>query len=38
MSLLRVFSGPACHANYPNGDEVYGVTVAYLAREFQGAP
>lgn len=36
MSLLRVFSGLACHVHYPNGDEVYSVTAAYLTRDFQG--
>jgi ADP-ribose pyrophosphatase YjhB (NUDIX family) len=37
LSLLRVFSGPDCHVHYPNGDEVYSVTAAYLTRDFEGA-
>ncbi|MEU7530257.1 NUDIX hydrolase [Saccharothrix sp. NPDC042600] len=32
LSLLGVFSGPEYYYRYPNGDEVYNVTVAYLAR------
>jgi len=36
MSLFGVFSGPECYYKYPNGDEVYNVTVAYLCREVSG--
>lgn len=36
MSLFGVFSGPECYYKYPNGDEVYNVTVAYLSREVSG--
>ena len=32
MSLFGVFSGPELHYIYPNGDEVYNVTIVYLAQ------
>jgi ADP-ribose pyrophosphatase YjhB (NUDIX family) len=32
MSLFGVFSGPELFYRYPNGDEVYNVTIVYLAR------
>ena len=32
MSLFGVFSGPELFYVYPNGDEVYNVTIIYLAR------
>lgn len=32
LSLLGVFSGPEYHYRYPNGDEVFNVTAAFLAR------
>jgi ADP-ribose pyrophosphatase YjhB (NUDIX family) len=35
MSLFGVFSGPELFYVYPNGDEVYNVTIVYLAR-FSG--
>ena len=35
-SLFGVFSGPELYYKYPNGDEVYNVIVAYLARSWQG--
>ncbi|WP_106400821.1 NUDIX hydrolase [Actinocorallia populi] len=31
LSLLGVFSGPECYYRYPNGDEVFNVTAAFLA-------
>lgn len=36
MALFGVFSGPALFYRYPNGDEVYNVTIVYLSREWQG--
>jgi 8-oxo-dGTP pyrophosphatase MutT (NUDIX family) len=36
MSLFGVFSGPELYYKYPNGDEVYNVTVVYLSRDFRG--
>lgn len=36
MSLFGVFSGPELYYEYPNGDEVYNVTVMYLSRVWQG--
>jgi len=36
MSLFGVFSGPEYYYKYPNGDEVYNVTVMYLSRAWQG--
>ena len=35
MSLFGVFSGPELFYRYPNGDEVYNVTIVYLTR-FSG--
>jgi len=35
LSLFGVFSGPDLFYVYPNGDEVYNVTIIYLAR-FSG--
>lgn len=37
MSLFGVFSGPELYYKYPNGDEVYNVTIVYLARDWRGA-
>jgi 8-oxo-dGTP pyrophosphatase MutT (NUDIX family) len=37
MSLFGVFSGPELFYKYPNGDEVYNVTIVYLSRELNGA-
>jgi len=34
MSLVGVFSGPDLYYKYPNGDEVYNVTVVYLSHDF----
>ena len=36
MSLFGVFSGPELYYQYPNGDEVYNVTIIYLSREASG--
>jgi 8-oxo-dGTP pyrophosphatase MutT (NUDIX family) len=36
MSLLGVFSGPELYYKYPNGDEVYNVTIVYLSRSMHG--
>ena len=36
MSLFGVFSGPEFYYKYPNGDEVYNVTVMYLSRNWRG--
>jgi len=36
LSLFGVFSGPDLFYEYPNGDQVYNVTVAYVTREFTG--
>lgn len=36
MSLFGVFSGPELFYRYPNGDEVYNVTIVYLSRDWRG--
>lgn len=36
LALFGVYSGPELFYRYPNGDEVYNVTIIYLAREFTG--
>jgi len=36
MSLFGVFSGPELYYKYPNGDEVYNVTIVYLSRDITG--
>jgi 8-oxo-dGTP pyrophosphatase MutT (NUDIX family) len=36
MKLLNVFSGPDIYYRYPNGDEIYGVSVAYLTNDWHG--
>jgi 8-oxo-dGTP pyrophosphatase MutT (NUDIX family) len=36
MSLFGVFSGPELYYRYPNGDEVYNVTIVYLSCEITG--
>ena len=38
LTLLDVFSGPETHYVYPNGDEVYIVSVVYLCRDYTGVP
>jgi ADP-ribose pyrophosphatase YjhB (NUDIX family) len=36
MALFGVFSGPEFYFKYPNGDEVYNVTIVYLSRDWRG--
>ncbi len=36
MSLFGVFSGPELYYKYPNGDEVYNVSVVYLSQDWRG--
>lgn len=36
MSLFGVFSGPELYYKYPNGDEVFNVTIVYLSRDWRG--
>jgi 8-oxo-dGTP pyrophosphatase MutT (NUDIX family) len=36
MELFGVFSGPELYYRYPNGDEVYNVTVVYLSSGWHG--
>jgi ADP-ribose pyrophosphatase YjhB (NUDIX family) len=36
MSLFGVFSGPELYYKYPNGDEVYNVSIVYLALGWRG--
>ena len=36
MALYGVFSGPEFYYKYPNGDEVYNVTIMYLSRNWLG--
>ncbi|HEY3310512.1 MAG TPA: NUDIX domain-containing protein [Anaerolineales bacterium] len=33
MTMFGVFSGPELYYKYPNGDEVFNVTIAYIADE-----
>jgi ADP-ribose pyrophosphatase YjhB (NUDIX family) len=36
LSLFGVFSGPELYYKYPNGDEVYNVTIVYISRDWRG--
>lgn len=36
MALFGVFSGPELYYKYPNGDEVYNVTIVYLSQDVIG--
>ena len=36
MSLFGVFSGPELYYKYPNGDEVYNVSIVYLVKNWRG--
>src|SRR5919109_445679 len=36
MSLFGVFSGPELYYKYPNGDEVYNVSIVYLSHDWRG--
>lgn len=38
MSLFGVFSGPELFYKYPNGDEVYNVTIVYLSKIGRASP
>ena len=37
LELFGVFSGPEFFYTYPNGDQVYNVSIVYTCREFKGA-
>lgn len=36
MPLFGVFSGPELYYKYPNGDEVYNVTITYKSSDWRG--
>jgi len=36
MSLFGVFSGPELYYRYPNGDEVYNITIMYVSQDWRG--
>ncbi|OFD43762.1 NUDIX hydrolase [Bacillus mycoides] len=36
VELFRTYLGPDFYQIYPNGDQVHGVLVVYICREFQG--
>jgi 8-oxo-dGTP pyrophosphatase MutT (NUDIX family) len=36
MRLFGIFSGPEFFYRYPNGDEIYGVMIVYLASDWHG--
>lgn len=36
LSLFGVFSGPEFYYKYPNGDEVYNVTIMYVSQDWCG--
>jgi ADP-ribose pyrophosphatase YjhB (NUDIX family) len=36
LSLFGVFSGPELYYKYPNGDEVYNVSIVYVSRDWRG--
>jgi len=36
MSFFGVFSGPELYYKYPNGDEVYHVTIVYVSHDVSG--
>ena len=36
MSLFGVFSGPELYYKYPNGNEVYNVSIVYLVKDWRG--
>lgn len=38
LELFGVFSGPALHYVYPNGDEVSIVSAVYICRDWTGTP
>jgi ADP-ribose pyrophosphatase YjhB (NUDIX family) len=37
MQLFKVFSGPELYYRYPNGDEVYIVSVAFISNDLSGS-
>ncbi len=37
LSLYGVYSGPEFFYTYPNGDQVYNLSVVYLSSDFSGA-
>jgi mutator protein MutT len=37
MDFFGVFSGPELYYEYPNGDQVYNVTVVYVSRQVTGS-
>ena len=36
MEFFGIFSGPQLFYRYPNGDEVYNISLIYLTRDWQG--
>lgn len=36
LQLLNVYSGPELYHKYPDGNEVYNVTAAYICHNFSG--
>jgi len=36
LSLFGVFSGPELYYKYPNGDEVYNVSIVYRSHDWRG--
>ena len=36
LELFNVYSGPELYHKYPDGNEVYNVTVTYLCRDYHG--
>jgi mutator protein MutT len=37
MDFFGIFSGPELYYEYPNGDQVYNVTVVYVSRQVTGS-
>ena len=38
LRLFNVYSGSELYYQYPNGDEVYNVSVSFICTEFEGQP
>jgi ADP-ribose pyrophosphatase YjhB (NUDIX family) len=36
LKLLGIYSGEDTYCKYPNGDEVYWITIAFMSNEFDG--
>ncbi|MCX7773008.1 MAG: NUDIX domain-containing protein [Clostridia bacterium] len=36
LKLFNVYSGEDYHFTYPNGDEVYNISISYLCRDYEG--